>query len=90
VRIEVADQGIGFDEAYRERIFQVFQRLHGRNEYEGTGIGLAVVRKIAERHGGTVFAKSIVGRGATFSVVLPLGTPKREDAEAREGANLTL
>lgn len=71
IRLEVADQGIGFDEAYRERIFQVFQRLHGRSEYEGTGIGLALVRKIAERHGGTVTAHGQPGTGARFVVVLP-------------------
>lgn len=71
IRLEVADQGIGFDESYRDRIFQVFQRLHGRNEYEGTGIGLALVRKIAERHGGTVIAHGQPGVGARFVVVLP-------------------
>lgn len=71
IRIEVADNGIGFDPAYGERIFQVFQRLHGRDEYDGTGIGLAIVRKIVERHGGTVTAHGQPGAGATFSVILP-------------------
>ncbi len=71
-RITVQDNGIGFDEKYSERIFQVFQRLHGRDEYEGTGVGLAICRKIAERHGGTIEAKSRVGMGSTFIVVLPL------------------
>jgi light-regulated signal transduction histidine kinase (bacteriophytochrome) len=70
--IVVADNGIGFDEKYLDRIFNVFQRLHGRNEYEGTGIGLAVVRKIAERHGGTVTARSGEGQGAIFIVTLPV------------------
>jgi light-regulated signal transduction histidine kinase (bacteriophytochrome) len=69
--IRVADNGIGFDEKYLDRIFNVFQRLHGRNEYEGTGIGLAVVRKIAERHGGTVTAMSREGHGAIFVVTIP-------------------
>ncbi len=69
--IEVTDEGIGFDAEYRERIFQVFQRLHPRGQYEGTGIGLAIVRKIVERHGGTVTARSQPGSGATFAVILP-------------------
>lgn len=71
VELSVADDGIGFDEKYLDRIFNVFQRLHGRGEYEGTGIGLAVCRRIAERHGGTITARSRPGEGATFVVTLP-------------------
>lgn len=71
IRIEVADNGIGFDPTYRERIFQLFQRLHGRNEYEGTGIGLALVRRIVERHGGVIAAHGSPGAGARFTVFLP-------------------
>jgi PAS domain S-box-containing protein len=71
-QVMVQDNGIGFDEAYLDRIFQVFQRLHSRSEYEGTGIGLAVCRKIADRHGGTISAKSAEGEGATFIVTLPV------------------
>jgi PAS domain S-box-containing protein len=71
-RLTVSDNGIGFDEVYLDRIFQVFQRLHGRNEFEGTGIGLAICRKIAERHGGSITARSRPGEGATFTVTLPL------------------
>jgi signal transduction histidine kinase len=69
--ISIADNGIGFDEKYLDRIFAIFQRLHGRNEYEGTGIGLATCRKILERHGGTITARSAPGQGATFIAVLP-------------------
>lgn len=71
-RITVEDNGIGFDEKYLDRIFTPFQRLHGRGEYEGTGIGLAVCRKIVERHGGTLTAESKPGHGATFIVTLPV------------------
>jgi light-regulated signal transduction histidine kinase (bacteriophytochrome) len=70
-RIVVEDNGIGFDEKYHERIFQIFQRLHGRNEYEGTGIGLAICRKIVERHGGAITASSSPGAGARFIITLP-------------------
>ncbi|HEY1581507.1 MAG TPA: CHASE3 domain-containing protein [Chthoniobacterales bacterium] len=70
--ISVSDNGIGFEEVYLDRIFELFQRLHGRQEYEGTGMGLAICRKIVERHGGTITARSAPGRGATFLVNLPL------------------
>ena len=71
-QVFIQDNGIGFDEKYAERIFTVFQRLHSRSEYEGTGIGLAVCRKIMERHGGIITAKSAEGEGATFIVTLPV------------------
>jgi signal transduction histidine kinase len=71
-RVTVEDNGIGFDEKYAERIFGVFERLHGRQEYEGSGIGLSVCRRIVERHGGTITAKSVPGEGATFTIDLPL------------------
>jgi light-regulated signal transduction histidine kinase (bacteriophytochrome) len=80
-RIMVQDNGIGFDEKYAERIFTVFQRLHNRSEYEGTGIGLAVCRKILERHGGMITAKSAEGQGATFIVTLPLKQRIKETNE---------
>jgi signal transduction histidine kinase len=70
-QISVTDNGIGFDEKYLDRIFTVFQRLHGRNTYEGTGVGLAVCRRIVERHNGSITARSKPGHGATFIVKLP-------------------
>jgi PAS domain S-box-containing protein len=71
-QLQIEDRGIGFDEKYLSRIFNVFQRLHGRSEYEGTGIGLAICRKIAERHNGNITATSIPGHGAKFIVTLPM------------------
>jgi light-regulated signal transduction histidine kinase (bacteriophytochrome) len=69
--LTVQDNGIGFDEKYLDKIFAMFQRLHGRSEYEGTGVGLAVCRRIADHHGGTINARSKPGEGATFIVSLP-------------------
>lgn len=69
--IIVSDNGIGFDEKHRERIFSIFQRLHGRSEYPGTGIGLAVVQKVVENHRGYLNAHSQPGKGAEFTVYLP-------------------
>jgi light-regulated signal transduction histidine kinase (bacteriophytochrome) len=70
--ISVQDNGIGFDEKYMDKIFAVFQRLHGRSEYEGTGVGLAVCRRITDRHHGTIAARSQVGKGSTFTITLPV------------------
>ena len=75
-RLSVADNGIGFDPKYLDRIFTVFQRLHGRDKYEGNGVGLAVCRRIAERHGGSITAESAPGGGATFIVTLPARHPE--------------
>jgi signal transduction histidine kinase len=79
--LQVADNGIGFDEKYLDRIFTPFQRLHSRNDYEGTGMGLAVCRKIVERHGGSISARSVVGQGTTFVVHLPITQPKGADED---------
>jgi len=67
----VEDDGIGFDEKYLDKIFIPFQRLHGRDEYEGVGMGLAICKKIVEHHGGTITARSTMGKGSTFIVTLP-------------------
>jgi signal transduction histidine kinase len=75
VQIVVEDNGIGFDEKYLNRIFEPFQRLHGRGVYEGSGIGLSICRKIAERHGGRIEARSRPGEGAQFIVTLPVKQP---------------
>jgi two-component system, LuxR family, sensor kinase FixL len=74
-QIRIQDNGIGFDDKFAEQIFVVFQRLHSREQYEGTGIGLAVCRKITDRHGGTIVAKSAEGQGATFIITLPVKQP---------------
>jgi signal transduction histidine kinase len=80
VEFSFADNGIGFEEQYLDRIFEVFQRLHGRNEFEGTGIGLAICRKIVERHGGTITARSQAGEGSTFVVTLPVEQSGKEES----------
>jgi signal transduction histidine kinase len=71
-QILVEDHGIGFEEKYLDRIFLPFQRLHGRGEYEGTGMGLAICRRIVERHGGTLTARSVPEQGSTFIATLPV------------------
>ena len=72
ISLSVSDNGIGFDEKYLDRIFQPFQRLHGSEKYDGTGMGLAICRKIIERHGGSITARSKAGQGSTFIVDLPV------------------
>ena len=71
-QIRVEDNGIGFDTKYLDRIFKPFQRLHDRSEYEGSGMGLAICRRIVERHSGSITAISEIDKGATFIVTLPV------------------
>ncbi|GLU57004.1 hypothetical protein Dfri01_64650 [Dyadobacter frigoris] len=70
-RIDITDNGIGFEQKNAHRIFQVFQRLHGKHEFAGTGIGLAICEKVVINHGGMIKATAQKGAGATFSIYLP-------------------
>ena len=70
VEIEIRDAGIGFDEKFSEAIFKPFHRLHGRQEYEGTGMGLAICQKIVQRHGGEIRVQCRLGEGTTFTLRL--------------------
>ncbi len=89
--LEVSDNGIGFEPKYNTRIFRVFERLHGRGAFAGTGIGLALCRKIVDRHGGAIIAESTPGEGSTFTVRLPLeqAEPPDPGVAAQDNGNPT-
>ncbi|MEI6946233.1 PAS domain S-box protein [Paraflavisolibacter sp. H34] len=84
-RISVSDNGIGFEQEYADRIFELFQRLHSKEEYSGTGIGLAICKKIVQNHGGTIQARSEPGQGATFEVYLPAVADGQLAVNGQEG-----
>lgn len=82
-RVTVTDNGIGFEDEHAERIFGIFQRLHGRTAYSGTGVGLAICRKIVERCNGTISASGVLDHGATFTVTLPEVQPRSDNAPVK-------
>jgi signal transduction histidine kinase len=78
-RITIADNGIGFEPKFADKVFEAFWRVHPRDRYEGSGIGLAICRRIVERHGGRISAEAAPDRGATFSFTLPLAATAPSD-----------
>jgi light-regulated signal transduction histidine kinase (bacteriophytochrome) len=82
LKLQFKDNGIGFDLQYKEKIFKIFQRLNSKERYPGTGLGLALAKKIVLNHGGSISADSVLGKGSTFTVELPFRTIKNKPLEA--------
>jgi signal transduction histidine kinase len=76
VELTFTDNGIGFDDTYADKVFTVFQRLHSKLEYPGTGIGLALCKKIVDNHNGNISVISSPGKGTTFTIILPINLPE--------------
>jgi signal transduction histidine kinase len=90
-RIHVKDNGVGFEQQYAEQIFTMFKRLHGNTEYAGTGIGLAICKKIVEEHHGYISAKGVLNKGAVFTISLPVEVPAagpKLETAARESSGI--
>ena len=89
-RISISDNGIGFEESFLPKIFTLFQRLNPREEYEGTGIGLAIAKKIVDKHNGLIAARSQPGEGSTFQIILPLRQTATDQQNQEKLAATTL